>query len=218
MSQPTLAADPPAAGNKTVFAPIERDSFFDCAALAIIILLCAVLRIFHIASASLWTDEIFSRYYAQLFGWHYLLTTGLSTEATPPTYSFLLQAWMHLWGGSEAAMRSFSAVVSVLCVPVTYLLGRQLAGRKEGLLGALLFSVSPLSLYFAQEARVYALFMLVTSLALWATARFLRDHSVDSVARYGLFAILCIYLHGTGGLFVGACAIAVGLYFLSQRE
>jgi hypothetical protein len=59
--------------------------------------------------------------------------------------------------------------------------------------------------------------MLATSCALWATARFLRDaQSVKDLALYGLFAILCIYLHGTGVLFVGACAIAMGLYFLSQ--
>jgi uncharacterized membrane protein len=200
-----------------VSSPAERDSFFELTALALITLLCATLRAFHLAAASLWTDEVFSRYYAQLFGWHYLFTTGLSTEATPPTYSLLLQGWMHIWGGSEAAMRSFSALASVLCVPVIYLLGRELAGKRQGLLASLLFAVSPVSLYFAQEARVYALFMLATSLALWSTARFLRDgHSVNPLALYGLFATVSVYLHGTGVLFVGACAIAIGLYFLTQ--
>ena len=41
-------------------------------ALGFIIVLCLALRVYHIGSASLWSDEIFSRYYADLFGLHYL--------------------------------------------------------------------------------------------------------------------------------------------------
>lgn len=201
----------------TEVATVEGKASFEVLALGVIIVICIALRVFHIAAASLWTDEVFSRYYAQLFGWHYLFSTGLSTEATPPTYSILLQGWMAIWGGSEAAMRSFSAVASTLCVPVIYLLGTELSGKKQGLLAALLFALCPMSLYFAQEARVYALFMLVTSITLWAVALVLRDQvSAKAMAIYALFATLCIYLHGTGVLFAGACAAAVGLFLLSQ--
>jgi uncharacterized membrane protein len=203
--------------SKAEVAPVAGMTSFDILALALIILLCVGLRVYHIAAASLWTDEIFSRYYAELFGRHYLFTTGLSTEATPPTYSLLLQAWMAIFGGSEAAMRSFSTVASTLCVPVTYLFGRELAGNKQGLLGALLFALCPMSLYFAQEARVYALFMLATALALWAVAVFLRDlQSIKAMAGYFVFATACIYLHGTGVLYVGACAVGVGLFLLAE--
>ena len=182
-----------------------------------ITLLCAALRVHHIAAASLWTDEVFSRYYADLFGTHYLFTSGLSTEATPPTYYLLLRAWMAVWGDSAAAMRSLSTVASALCVTVTYMLGRELFDSASGMVGALLFALSPVGLYFGQEARVYALFMLVTSAALWATAVFLRDpRSTKANAYYVLSGTLCVYLHGTGVLFVAACAAAVWLSLLAK--
>ena len=194
---------------------IQRRVSVEVLAVGCVTLLCVALRVYHLGAASLWTDEVFSRYYVDLFGLHYIFTTGLSTEATPPTYSLLLKAWMAVWGDSAAAMRSLSTVASALCVPVTYMLGRELVGRATGILAAVLFALSPISLYFAQEARVYALFMLTTSAALWAVAVFLRDpRSIKSNASYVLCGTLCVYLHGTGVLFVVACGAAVWLSLL----
>ena len=216
MVQQTLPSRSPLS-NVSAASPLERTRALEFLALGLILLLCIGLRVYHLGAASLWTDEVFSRYYAELFGRHYLFTTGLSTEATPPTYPLLLRAWMAVWGGSEAAMRSLSVVASILCLPVTYCLGRELAGKRQGILGGFLFALCPMSLYFAQEARVYALFMLVTSLALWAAAVYQRDaRSITASVGYGFFATLCIYLHGTGVLFVVACAGAVGVYLLVQ--
>jgi mannosyltransferase len=186
-------------------------------ALGFIILLCTALRVYHLGTASLWSDEIFSRYYADVFGVHYALTDGLSLETNPPTYYLLLRGWMALWGNSEAALRSLSVVASTGCVPVIYLLGRELYGKSRGLLGALLFALCPMSLYFAQEARVYALFMLATSVVLWAAAVFERDpRSVKATVFYALSATLCLYLHAIGLLFVVACGGAVWLFLLTQ--
>jgi hypothetical protein len=186
-------------------------------ALGFIIILCAALRFYHIGAASLWTDEIISRYYAQVFDLHYQFTAGLLAEPTPPTYALLLRAWMALFGYSEAAMRSLSTLACLLCVPVIYLLGRELAGKWQGLLAALLFALCPTSLYFGQEARVYALFTLSASIVLWAVAVLLRDpRSVKAAVGYVLFATLCLYLHATGLLFIIACAGAVGLFWLTQ--
>ena len=105
----------------------QRKISFDIFALGLILVLCVALRVYHLGSASLWSDEIFSRYYADVFGLHYVLTDGLSLETNPPTYYLLLHGWMALWGHSEAALRSLSLVACTLCVPGIYLLGRELA-------------------------------------------------------------------------------------------
>ncbi len=197
---------------------LQLKTSFAAVALGCIVLVCAALRIYHLGSASLWSDEIFSRYYADLFGLHYLLTKGLSVEATPPTYALLLRAWIGFWGGSEVALRSLSVVASILCVPPIYLLGRELTGKSCGLMGALLFAFCPMSLYFAQEARVYALFMLNTTIVLWAAAVFQRDpHCLKASILYIVFGTLGLYLHATGLLFIVACGGAVGISLLIQR-
>jgi mannosyltransferase len=214
MSTHNLPAHP---HSRSQISPAQREIPFEVVALGFITVLCAGLSIFHLGAASLWSDEIFSRYYADLFGLHYLITDGLSKETNPPTYYLLLHAWMALWGTSEAALRSLSVVASTLCVPATYLLGRELAGKSLGLLGALLFALCPTSLYFAQETRVYALLMMAGAVLLWAAAVFLRDsRSVRAVVFYALFGTLCLYLHATGLLFVAACGGAVWLFLLTQ--
>jgi mannosyltransferase len=207
----------PSSLRRTVTSRFPPEITFDIVALGFITFLCIALRVYHIGAASLWSDEIFSRYYADIFGLHYLLTDGLSSEPTPPTYYLLLRGWMALWGDSEAALRSLSAVASTLCIPVTYFLGRELLGKLTGVLGALLFALCPLSLYFAQEARVYTLLMLAATIVLWAAAVYQRDpRSVRAAGFYALFATLCLYLHATGVLFVAACGGAVWLFFLMQ--
>ena len=216
MSTPNLPAQTELPGQRPQVQR-ERNTRFEVVALALIVLLCVALRFYHLGAASLWSDEIFSRYYVDLFGLHYALSEGLSRETNPPTYYLLLQGWMALWGSSEAALRSLSALASTLCVPVTYLLGHEFVGKSRALAGALLFALCPMSIYFAQETRVYALLMLASSLALWAAAVFERDtRSWKAAFSYLLFATLCLYLHATGLLFVVACAGAVWLWLLSK--
>ena len=196
---------------------IERNTRFEFVALALIVLLCVALRVYHLGAASLWSDEIFSRYYLDLFGLHYVLSDGLSRETNPPTYYLLLQGWMALWGYSEAALRSLSTVASILCVPVAYLLGREFGGKSRALAAALICALCPMSVYFGQEARVYALLMLASSVALWAAAVFQRDsRSWKAVLWYLFSATLCLYLHVTGLLFVAACTGAVWLSLLRK--
>ncbi len=195
----------------------QREISFEIVALCFITILCAGLSIYHLGAASLWSDEIFSRYYPDVFGLHYVVTDGLSKETNPPTYYLLLHAWIALWGASEVALRSLSVVACTLCVPAIYFLGRELAGGSLGLLGALLFSLCPTSVYFAQETRVYAMLMLAGAALLWAAAVFLRDsRSVKAAVSYVLFGTLCLYLHATGLVFVMACGGAVWLFLLTQ--
>jgi mannosyltransferase len=217
MGTRVLPSQSPSPSQTSVVTSVQKQIYLEFLALGFIVLLCVALRIHHLGAASLWSDEIFSRYYVDIFGVHYALTGGLSLEMNPPTYYLLLQGWMRLWGESEAAVRSLSVLACTLCVPVTYLLGRELSGRSRGLLDALLFALCPMSLYFSQEARVYALFMLAASMLLWAAAIFEREpRSAKAAIFYALSATLCLYLHAIGLLLVVACGCAMWLFLLTQ--
>lgn len=183
--------------------------------LAAIMLLAAALRAFNIGAASLWNDELFSRYYAQL-GSRFMWTQGFSLETTPPTYYTLLVGWMRAFGTSEAAMRSLSLVASVATVPLVYLLAREFAAVGVALLAALLFALSPMQVYFAQEARAYALMLLPVGLALLGMARFLREpRATRHLVLYGVGAALAVYVHTTSILLVAALNLA---FFAGDRS
>ncbi|MBM3135017.1 MAG: phospholipid carrier-dependent glycosyltransferase, partial [Chloroflexi bacterium] len=83
----------------------------------------------------------------------------------PPLYFLLLAATTRLAGNSEFALRFFSLAASVLLVPLLYVVGRRLADRRAGLLAALLGALSPMYLWYAQEARMYTLLALCSLLS-----------------------------------------------------
>lgn len=172
-----------------------------------IIVLGALLRALHIGAASLWNDELFTVYYAKL-GFHFLWTRGFVLETNPPVYDTLALGWMAMFGQSEAAIRSLSAVVSVLTIPVVFLLGRELLGTAKGLLAALLFAVLPSNLYYAQEARAYALMALCLAIAMLGMARALRAGRGGWLL-YGVGAVGAIYVHATSLLVVAAMNLAL---------
>lgn len=176
--------------------------------LLVITMIATVLRGIHIGDASLWNDELFSRFYCET-GLEFMWTRGFSLETTPPTYYTVLLGWMHLFGTSEAAMRSLSLVASVATIPMVYLIGRELAGVSCGLLAALLFALSPMQIYFAQEARAYALMLLPIAVALLAMAGLLRDpRNGRHFVLYIIGASAAVYTHSTSILLIAAFNLA----------
>jgi len=54
-------------------------------------------------------------------------------ESTPPLYYLLAWLWSHLFGVREAGLRSLSALFGTATIPLAYLVGRELIGRRAGL-------------------------------------------------------------------------------------
>ena len=177
------------------------------------------VRAYDIGQQSLWSDELFSRYYADLFGLKFLWTTGLYGEDSPPLYYMAIAGWMRLFGTSEAALRSLSLVASLLALPLVYLIGKEVLDERRGLIAALIFALSPMQVSFAQEARTYALLLLPISGALLAIAWFLRgDMRQRVLLLYGISAVVAIYCHATASFFIASCNLAVVAAIASNRR
>jgi mannosyltransferase len=176
--------------------------------LSIILVLGVALRVFHLKYLSLWGDELFSRYYYQT-GLRYMWTEGLRWESSPPLYYMAVGAWIQVFGSGEAAFRLLSAVSSSVAILLVYILGSELLGRPRALLAAGLFALSATQIYYAQEARPYALLLIPVAVTLLTCARHLREPvSTWNLGCYTVAAILCIYTHATMVFFVFACALA----------
>jgi uncharacterized membrane protein len=140
-------------------------------ALAGVVALAVVARLYGIASESLWLDETTSLMLARMD--LAALTRWTSLDLHPPLYYVLLHYWVALWDSllgstlaeSELVLRGLSALAGVLNVLVLYALGRLLFGRGMGLLAALLLALSPYHIYYSQEVRMYAWLALWVSLS-----------------------------------------------------
>jgi hypothetical protein len=193
------------------------------------LVVCVALRFVALGSQSLWADELFSVFWSK-GGAHYVLSHAAS-ETNPPLYYLVLGLWMRLCGDSEAAVRLLSACVSAVTVAVVFLMGRALFNRGAAFIAALLFALSPWQLYFAQEARAFALLNLAFAILLWSTyalaARLRRGAPVRHVLRsppaagFLLSAAACAYLHYAAFLIFGTVGISVllvwWLYFRFDR-
>src|SRR3954451_1053639 len=121
----------------------------------------AVLRFATLSTQSFWLDEAIAINSARLdLGG---MTDPLArTEGNPPFYFLLLDGWMRVFGDSEAAVRSLSALIGTATIVLAFEIGRRLATVRVGIVLAALVAVNPLLVWFSQEARPYALLVLLS--------------------------------------------------------
>ncbi len=136
--------------------------------LAGILSLAAVLRLWGLGAESLWFDESYSVWVAQhSVGWHISLSFQ---RIFPPLYYLMLHFWLPL-GTSEVAVRLLSVLCGLVSVLGVYALARELFDQRVAWLSAFLLAISPLHLWYSQEARMY---IVVAALGIWAAYFLLR--------------------------------------------
>lgn len=118
------------------------------------------------------------------------ITEVLSRNVHLPFYFYLMHFWLELAGTSEWALRFPSLLFSVLSVLMIFLLGRDLANSSVGLISATLVAFLPEQVYFAQEARMYTLLLLLTISSTYALV--LAEKRPSAIWLHVLYAVLSI--------------------------
>lgn len=128
-------------------------------------LLALAPRLFLLGNPSMWGDESYSIALSAGSLDQILATTH---DVHPPLYYLLLHYWLAL-GRSELLVRLPSALLGAVSVLVLYALARAWLSERSALLAAVLLAVSPLHVWYSQEARMYSLltfFGVVSALSL----------------------------------------------------
>ncbi|HEX4670574.1 MAG TPA: glycosyltransferase family 39 protein [Solirubrobacterales bacterium] len=166
--------------------------------------LAAVLRFATLGVQAYHHDEIVtaSRILRGGFG-HAMDAVGFS-ESAPPLYYALAWIWTQLTGTGEFGLRSLSALAGVATVPVAYLIGLELRGRRTGLMAAALVAVNPMLLWYSQEARAYALLALLCAVSLLYCVRALRRGRRRDFVLWGIASGLALATHYFAGFAIAA--------------
>jgi mannosyltransferase len=117
------------------------------------------------------------------------------SESNPPLYYLLAWGWAKAFGTGEIGLRSLSALFGAATVPVGYLIGRQLASRRAGLLLAALIAVNPMLIWYSQEARSYALLVFFGAVSILFFARALDSGRGRDLAFWALASGLALCSH-----------------------
>ncbi len=162
-------------------------------ALFLLLVAGAAIRFLNLARKPFWFDECFSVEVARI-DWENFLRLLWWREANMALYYLLLRMWLHL-GQSEFFVRSFSVLLASATLPAIYWLARMLYDRRVALITATLFTFNAYSVRYSQEARSYALFLLLATLSSAFLIACLREPASRSTLGYIGASILAVYSH-----------------------
>lgn len=141
-----------------------------------------------------------------------------------PLYFVLARAWVITFGSSVEILRSFSAVLGVISLPLVFLLSRELFGRRlEAWIAVGLLAVSPIHWIYAQEARQYLLWVDLVILSSWLLLLALRRSREGRRAfwwfvLYGFTIGLTLFTHLLTVLVIAAHLSFVAVYIYIRRR
>jgi len=183
--------------------------------LLLILILGLFLRLYHLGVPSLWFDELMT---AGRIDYPIIqMVKNLFVSPFPPLYYVLMHLWVSIFGVSEITLRFPSLIFSVLSIFFIFKLAKELYDKEVGLISALLLSVSPYSINYAQEAKMYSLLWFLGILSFYYFYKFTKDHHHKDLFLYILFTTLSIYTLYVGFLFMLAQNVSYFIFFEKKQ-
>ncbi len=185
--------------------------------LLIITLIGASLRIANLGKQSIWLDEARSFFRAQKSIQQ--LWFGQRNESNPPLYDIIFHYYLKLFSkNNEFQIRFFSAILGILIIPLSFMVGSYMFNQKVGVLFSSLIAISPYHIYYSQDAKMYSFLSLLS-----LSSFFIYFLSLEKGKRiYWIFFtfinILLIYCHNYGFLLFLAQIFIFVLFYIKYKN
>jgi 4-amino-4-deoxy-L-arabinose transferase-like glycosyltransferase len=197
----------------------KRPNLIALIALAAITAIGAWLRLTDLGTKSLWTDEYWQAFFLYTFRLDELLHVTLFREWEPPLIYLLSYPMIKIFGFSEFALRLPSCLAGIATIPIAYLLGNAVAGRRVGLLAALIFCIHPTAFWYSQDARPYGLLIFSTALVLWLYVREIRKTRFSPAYSVSMVVLaISHYFAVVPGMFLLAIDLYKQLFTKNKRR
>lgn len=164
-----------------------------------------ILRAWGVDLSPLWYDESFTRLMAGLPLDRLLIAT--SADVHPPLYYFLVWG-LALLGNTAFTLRMFSVVCSSAALVMFWpLTGHFRLSHGARLIALAIMAYHPNNLYYAQEARMYALLQFLVIMQVLALL-------TDEWALLALYTLCALYTHNYALIYTALIsALALGRYW-----
>ena len=187
-----------------------------------LILLGLFFRTFQTHQSSLWTDEFATNWVASAPSVNEVIHRAALTQGQSPFYFVLLHFILKELWGSEFSLRFLSLLASLISIYIIFEIGLLFFNRDclcfscsrflknsitsgdsrlsskaliPSIFVSLIFIVDPLRIYYAQEARPYALATMFALLSVYFFFKMFGNRSVLNVIFYILTSALVCYSH-----------------------
>ncbi|MBL8156470.1 MAG: glycosyltransferase family 39 protein [Anaerolineae bacterium] len=156
-----------------------------------------------IGRESLWNDEAWTAWAVQPRDPR-LTLERVRQDVHPPLYFLAMEGWTLVAGNSETALRLPSAWAVLIALVATYALGRRLFDHWTGLIALIVLGTASFTLYYAREARMYALLLALAALASWFYLRWRSRPSFPRALIYALSLAALLYTHYSAALLIAS--------------
>jgi len=187
-----------------------------CLALAALVVMGALLRVYRLDEQSIWWDEYVAGGHglnADTLG-DYLARVQFLVPDNVPFYYVVLFGWTRLFGpGNILGMRLLSVFASVSAIPLLFVIGRRLFGVRVGLIAAACLSASPSHIWLGQGIRPNALVEFLVLVSMYAMMRGCTERNRAWLAVATLANLLLAWSYFFGLLFVMTEFLYVALFW-----
>ena len=169
-----------------------------------------LLRVWKLTDKNIGLDESTSWYLANGSVSH--LISWTADDVHPPLYYLLLKVWLWIFGDSLVALRSLSVVSSLIALYLFFRLIERALPTAVCYAAMLWCTLSPLSIYQAQETRMYAPATAVVLGACLAYRRWIESGATrrSALVLYAIAVTAALYLH----YYTAFAVVAIWLHFL----
>ena len=130
-------------------------------------------------------------------------------DTSPPLYYLLLRGWVGMFGHSEVAMRSLSAVFSSAALLVFYGIARRLLRDRWAVTAAMcLAAVSCMGISYAHEARFYTLTLLLAMTGFYLVVLVAERSTLWRLGLLTAVWIVSLYTANTLSIYLAAMGVA----------
>ena len=181
-----------------------------------LVLVAFSTSLYRLGGQSLWWDETLSVQRARGdLGYVLSNTIYIFNDATkdqhPPLYFLLLHFSRMAFGDSEFALRFLSLAFILLTVPLSYQAGKAVWNEHTGIFSALVAATSPFYVWYAQEARPYALVAMLTTLSTYLLLKLSWTKSKHFLAYYVVVTAALLATHYLTAIMIFAQALFFGM-------
>ena len=148
--------------------PVVTGRLRTAAAIGVVAVVAGGVVLRFVTHSALWLDEALTVNRSRLPLTQ--IAGSVKQDGAPPLYYYLLHFWMELFGQSNLATRSLEGVIGVATLPVAWLAGNRFGGRTVAWTTLVLLASAPFAVYYATEARMYGLIILLTGCGFLALA------------------------------------------------
>lgn len=181
--------------------------------LSLYTLLAFIIRRYHLGEVSLWLDESLTGITVSSTNWLGML----QSDNTPAVYYFIQRALCRLMPCDEVGLRFLSAISGSAFVLVIMILVRKQTDMRTALLAGLVVLISPIHIYYSQEARVYSLLLFEIAgfyLMQWKIIH--GETRPGHLVLFGCLTVVMLHTHYFSSLIVGSSLLVFGIAHIFQ--